>query len=369
MPRSVPPPRVERDAAPGRPSRSSPARGELVGVERAGEEARSSTCRSGSTTKHARRAPCSLQDHGRPRRRGTATTNRPPHSRTSAICSMISSRRFHGQDEHVVGPVVDARRSGAWIGRCDCRAAAGPACAGCGRRRRRCRSAVTPAVVEQRVALGGGAVGRRPRGPRPGASARKSTQAVAAALDPRRRSRRSRPGRSRPGRALGAPARRPTAGVGRAGRRPAAAQMRRLPPWVGSSSTSNTRSPWRASTAAGGEQREVGEVLVVDRVELRVARSGAGGAAPRCVSDAVGRERRRQARRRSRSRSGTWARTLLATTRSARRPSRDAIRGGRSRRRTRPRWARRASTATSATFAAGSTPSTGTPASTKCCSR
>ena len=44
--------------------------------------------------------------------------------------------------------------------------------------------------------------------------------------------------------------------------------MRRLPPWVGSSSTSKTRRPPRREDVARCQQREVAEVLVVDRVEL-----------------------------------------------------------------------------------------------------
>ncbi len=64
------------------------------------------------------------------------------------------------QDQHVVGPVGDQlRRDRGSAGASP--AAGDPACAGCGRRRRRCRRSCTARRVEQRVALGGGTVGRR----------------------------------------------------------------------------------------------------------------------------------------------------------------------------------------------------------------
>ena len=54
--------------------------------------------------------------------------------------------------------------------------------------------------------------------------------------------------------------------------------MRSEPPCVGNSSTSKSVSPWRAKTRLDGQKREVREVLVIDRVELVLARSAASGA-------------------------------------------------------------------------------------------
>ena len=56
------------------------------------------------------------------------TTNRPPHSRTNASCSMISSFRFHGRMNTRSGRSRGWRRASG--SGCACRAGSGPACAG-----------------------------------------------------------------------------------------------------------------------------------------------------------------------------------------------------------------------------------------------
>ena len=67
-------------------------------------------------------------------------------------------------------------------------------------------------------------------------------------------------------------------------------------------------------------------------------------------------------------RSGTWASTLLAAIRSARRPSATSSRAS-STPKNRVTVGTPRSSAAAATFTAGSMPSTGTPMATKCCSR
>ena len=222
-----------------------------------------------------------------------------------------------------------------------------------------------PAVVEQRVALArravaGDALALAPLGDQ------ELEQAPLGLLDLRGERRggpracRSRArARARPGRA---PAARPAAcRCRRAGRRAAASRRGVL-----SSSTSKTRGRGRRRPSGPTGTRSTGSA------RGRSCRTGsprpaAAGAAPRPS------RRRRGASRISKPatkslRSGTCAITLLAATRSARRPSATSS-SAVSRPKKRTIVSIPSSRATSATFAAGSMPSAGMPRSTTCRSR
>ena len=184
-----------------------------------------------------------------------------------------------GQDEHV----VRARLA-------DAPPARGSGCA-CPGRKRPClcglrstvyveQVAADAAVVEQRVALGRRAVADDPLALRAGASMRNVEQrrAWSARTCSREAARRSRAGRGRP-RARARRSSRARSVTGCAASSACRAKMRSEPPCVGSSSTSNDRQAVRARRRCSTvEQREVREVLVVDRVELVLARSAAAGA-------------------------------------------------------------------------------------------
>src|SRR5207253_7802144 len=69
---------------------------ELLRVERPREETANVPMRL--ELDHERAADRRLrEDHASTSTRGIGTTNFPPHSRMCAICSVISSRRFHGR--------------------------------------------------------------------------------------------------------------------------------------------------------------------------------------------------------------------------------------------------------------------------------
>ena len=214
---------------------------------------------------------------------------------------------------------------------------------------------MTPAVVQEGVALGRRAVGRPPCGPPPW---------------PRPESRRRRRAPLDPGVEAGvgldpvqagAASRRAHLGdraVGLRGRRAGVAAQTPQRSRRGSAarSTSNDPQAVGGQHPLHGQQRQVGEVLVVDGVELHLLDQAAAGAGTRSVSDALRLEHVAEARPTKSSRSGTWARTLLATIRSAARPAPTRSLGRLPRRRTAPRWACPCALATSAMLAAGSIP-------------
>ena len=143
--------------------------------------------------------------------------------------------------------------------------------------------------------------------------------------------------------------------------------MRSEPPCVGSSSTSNSVRPCGGEDRLGGDEREVREVLVVDRVELVLVASAAAGAETRSSPTPPGLSSMRMPATKS-FRSGTWASTLLPTSRSAAPAFGDELAGELAaeeldERRHAPLLGARA------TLAAGSMPSAGMPRATKCCSR
>ena len=94
-PRRVQATGVERDACFGN-GQLQPALGEPDGVERTGEETAIVPCGLGLDLEDPGDGLL-VQDHGSTSSRGTGITNRQPHSRTSAICPVISARRFHGR--------------------------------------------------------------------------------------------------------------------------------------------------------------------------------------------------------------------------------------------------------------------------------
>ena len=116
--------------------------------------------------------------------------------------------------------------------------------------------------------------------------------------------------------------------------------------------------PVRREDALDREEREVGEVLVVDRVELVLLHQ------PQQVRE-LHRDRRRSGRaasscpRRSRSGPARGPARCCRASRSACRPSATQLARRLARRRTRPASGRPSPSATSATLAAGSMPSTG----------
>ena len=124
------------------------------------------------------------------------------------------------------------------------------------------------AVVKQRVALAGSAVASDPLTlaamPRSGTPAAPISSCMTRAAKSDAASSVSNPSAALEVGELLAPVR-------TTGWRPVTARWayrRNEPPWTRSSSTSNSSSPCALSTPARGQEREVREVLVVDRVEL-----------------------------------------------------------------------------------------------------
>ena len=131
------------------------------------------------------------------------------------------------------------------------------------------KSVAIAAVVQQRVALGRRAVARRCACRLASSSIKKLEDLALVLLRRARRKRgRSRGGRGPPARSRSAQLDARRVALARALRRRGRRRSRSDPPWVGSSSTSKTRRPCAANTLRRREEREVREVLVVDRVEL-----------------------------------------------------------------------------------------------------